>query len=329
MIAYRLKRNIVCLSSALLLLFTQQSFGQDSSTPQWPTRTVKIVVPHPAGGSADASTRLVGEELRKIWGVPVIVENKVGASGLLGLRSFVREADDHTLLAAGVVMHVATLTASDPGVDPLEDLKPIAFFYRNLLFLVANSKAPFKTFSELVAYARANPGKVTIGGFSSGSGGNVQVETLNKRLNIDLMYVPYKGAAEVINAVVGGHVMLALQDYNSARAFLENGTVRPLAHIAAQRSEKFPDVPSLSEVGVPDLAVLWWLGLFGPKSMPPSLVTKINKDVSDVMARLKQDGRIDRFGGEPLSATPESMDLQIREDLEKWKSMLKNMDSPK
>lgn len=313
--------NIAVALFALFIAASDRAFGEEAQG-KWPNRLVKIVVPHPPAGSADASTRLVAEELRKLWGVPVIVENRVGASGLLGVRSFVRENDDHVLMAAGVVMHVATLTAPDPGLDPLEDIKPIAFFFRNIMFLIANSKAPFSNFAEFVAYAKQNPGKVTIGGFSSGTGGNVQIETLKRRLGIDVLYVPYKGAAEVINGVVSGQVMLALQDYNSSRAFIENGTVRPLAHIASERSAKFPEVPSLSEVGVPDLGVLWWLGMFGQKNIPPALVQKINKDVEEVMSRLAADGRIDRFGGEPLSASPEKMDQMIRNDLKKWQKML-------
>lgn len=276
-------RKLLPAAAAFLAAYAPAAFAK---VPQaFPTKVVRIVVPFPPGGGVDIMARAVGAELAKRWGQPVIVENKPGAGSIVGADFVSRApADGHTLLAT-VNQTVTTnrfLYKSLP-YDPDKGLSPIMEMVESEQLIVANPQVPAKDLREFVALAKKDPGKVGYGTWGPGTQPHLMFSLLAKRENLDLIHVPYKGVAQIMQSVAGGEVAVSTGSGSVAGELLKGGRLKPLAITSNQRSPLFPNVPTAKEQGYGYLTASIWYGLFATGGTPAAVIEKINADVRAVL----------------------------------------------
>ena len=284
----------------------------------WPAKTITIVVSYPAGGDTDAMARIFAEKLQAKLGQPVIVDNKPGASGIIG-NSFVAKAqpDGYTLLMTPSTISTALLvvkTGPAMSYDVLHDFTPIIQTATQPLFLVAGPGGA-KDVKDLLATAQKQP--LSYASPGTGSPMHILGELFNRSAGVKLSHVPYKGVAPAINDVLGGHIPLTYITWGPIEPYIASGKVRPLAVADKQRSVLAPDVPTLAEAGVKNVEVGAWQGLMGPKNLPPEIVNKLNAAMNeilkmpDVVARMKVFGALPA-GGEPARLAKQNADDNAR-----------------
>lgn len=320
----RLKGNIVNLNRRHALALAAGAAAALCSAPvalaqgSWPSKSITLVVSYPAGGDTDAMARLYAEKLSGRLGQPVIVENKPGASGIIG-NAFVARApaDGYTLLLTPSTISIAQLVVkSGPSTtyDVLNDFTPIVQTATQPLFLVSGPSGS-RDVKTLLATARSTP--LSYASPGSGSPMHILGELFNKSAGVKLAHVPYKGVAPAINDVLGGHIPVTYITWGPIEPYLASGKVHPLAVADKQRSPLAPNVPTLAEAGVKDVEVGAWQGLMGPKGLPPEIVRTLNTNMNeilkmpDVVAKMKVFGALPA-GGEPSRLARTNADDHVR-----------------
>jgi tripartite-type tricarboxylate transporter receptor subunit TctC len=288
-------------------LFATQTFAQT-----FPTKPVHIIAPFAAGGSGDATTRLVGDYLSKQWGQPVVVENRAGAGGVIGTVDVKRSAPDgYTLLMSTDGLTSLSVFIKDAGVEP-RDLAPISLLVRYPLALLSSTTLSAKTVPEVIAYAKANPGKINFG-IVTNTPGHLYAYALAQRAGIDYTMVPYAGAAALTASMLSGDSQLTFSLYGSFVAAIRDGKVRALAVAAANRMKGAESVPTLRENGV-DLVASVWYGLFAPLNTPPAVITKINATSVEWTRTPAAAELAAKFYMELVGSTPEELARVVAED---------------
>lgn len=302
------------IAAGLLLAL---GIAASASAQQFPTRVVRIVVPFPPGGGIDVLARALASELTTKWAQPVIVENRVGANGIIGAEAVTKSPPDgHTLLTAISQTFVANryLFKSLP-YDPERGFVPIALMVQFEQFLVAHPSLPAKDLKEFVALAQRERGKLSFGSFGGGSQPHLVFEMLNRKENLDLLHVPYKGIAPLMTAVTAGEVNLGTGSANVAGELLRAGRLRALAITGNQRSPLFPDVPTASELGYPYVRASVWFGLFAPAGTPAVVVDKIGDEVRILLKTpVFADKHVTSRGLEVVAGTSQQLAATIREE---------------
>jgi len=288
---------------------------------KWPSRVVTIVVPLGAGGNTDSSARLFADKLKELYGQPFIIENRPGASGTIGANTVARApADGYTLLMAGNSgLSAAPALLKNVPYDPVNDFTPIARVGRFSSVLVTTPNRPFKTMAELVAYAKKNPGNLTLA--HSFSSGQIVAESIRQRTGIDLAIVPYTRTPIALTDLIGGRVDVAVTDILSGLPQIEAGKIVPLATFFLDRSSLLPNVPSLNETVMPGFEVLPWLGLFGPARIPEHVVKTLSESMRTLLKRPEIVALLGKMGVEPYFATSEETAAFVRADLPKWQKL--------
>ncbi len=317
----RLLHRLALVVPALLLALP-------AAAQSWPTKAVHLVVPYPPGGPADALGRLFANKLSEMWGQPVIIENRGGASGSIGARYVAKApADGYTFLlhSSSLVINVALM--KDPGYDPFTELTPISEIGAYMLVVVVHPSLPVKTLAELVAAAKAKPGAITFG--SAGGAGaptHLAAELFKRAAGIDLLHVPYTGAAPATNALVGGHVNMMFNNPLSALPQVKAGLLRALAVTGTERLALAPELPTIAELGYPGFEASTWYGISAPAGLPPDIakaaevaIVKAAHD-PDVVARLAEQG-LDAYG-----TSADVMAKLFRSDYERWGALIKAAD---
>ena len=291
-----------------------------ASAQPFPARTVRIVVPQAPGGASDALARIIGQKLSERWHQPVIVDNRAGAGGVIGTEAVAKAAPDgYTLLLAYDGTHAvnASLYKNLP-FDPVKDFAPVATLANVPFLLAVNASSPAKDVKEFIERARANPLKMTYGSAGNGSVNHLLGAMFSKSAGVQLVHVPYKGAAPAITDLLGGSVDSVFTSVPSAVSHLQGGRVRALAVTSAKRPVALPNVPTIAESGLSGFDVAPWFGLLAPASTPAEIIRQINDDVA---ALLKTKDVIDAFsaqGAEPFTTTPAAFGALLRSDIEKW-----------
>jgi tripartite-type tricarboxylate transporter receptor subunit TctC len=297
-----------------------------SPAQTYPDHLVKIVVPAAPGGGLDVLCRGIAQGLTIRWGQSVIVENRAGASGLIGASAVANStADGYTLLAATDQTYLSNrFTFKKLPYDPDAFANISLLAVADQLVLV-NSELPVKTLGDLVELDRKKPGSLAYGNWGDGSTPQLLYETLNKDVGTKFLGVPYKGVAPVMVALTANEVQLSVVSGGTAAPLLKAGSVRPIAIAAKARAPEFPDVPTTAEAGFPQLRASIWFGLAAPAGTPQSLVERISADVRDIM---NQPSFIDRFikpqGWTLVASTPAQMNARIREELPAVRDMIAN-----
>ncbi len=275
--------RLMCLSAVLAVtpaLFSAPATAQTA----WPSKTMRIVVPYPAGGNVDLLGRLIGPKLSEALGQPIIIDNKPGAAGAIGATDAARsEPDGHTLLIGDIATHAITPALQDKlPYRPLEDFAPVMRLTSVSLLLVINPKNPAKDLAALIADAKANPEKVTYASAGVGTPQQLAFELLKEKTGIKATHVPYRGSAPAINDVIAGHVTAMID--GTAVPMAREGTLRALAVTGAKRSAAMPDVPTVAEAGVPGYEFASWHGVFVPAGTSPAVVERLNAELNKIIA---------------------------------------------
>ena len=318
-----MKRLITALLQALLVA-ALPAFAQDP----YPSRPVRIVVPYPAGGVADLLPRTVGAKLSEKWKQPVVVENKPGASGNIGMAEGARaEADGYTLVLAPTGnLTVNQFLFRELPFDVAKDFTPVTVLATSPNVLVVHPSVPVKTFKELIAYAKANPGKLNFSSPGSGSGAHLAGELLNVEAGIKSVHVPYKGMAPAVSDLVGGQVQMMFAGISTALPHIRAGRLVPLAIASPQRSAQLPDVPTVAESGFPGFDVTSWYGIVVRAGTPPAVVKKLHADMAEALAAPDVKEKLAGLGLDPLGNSPEEFARLIAAESRKWSEIVRKAD---
>lgn len=293
---------------------------------QFPSRTVMIVVPYPAGGSTDVLARALAADLSKVWGQPVVVENVGGASSIIGANKVAKSAPDgHTLLLTidPTVVSNRFLFKSLP-YDPDKGLVPITLLARSGQMVLANPSFAANNLREVVDAARTSPGKIAYASFGIGTTAHLMFETVGKREGVQFLHVPYKGIMPDVLAVAAGEVQVTLASPATAGPMVRAGKIKALAIGGQKRSSLFPEVPTVAEAGYPYVdSVIWW-GIFAPGGTSEQLVDRIYHDVTNIVKRPDfVEKYLTKFGIDLVASTPAEIAATIRDDVKITAEMVK------
>ena len=293
----------------------------------WPARSVRIIVPHPAGGSVDAVARMVTRRLADVLGKPFIVENRGGANGNIGAAAAAgAPPDGYTLLFTTTGPLVFNkLIYKSTAFDPARDFAPIVKVSAIPLVVVANASVPVKDIASLVAYVKANPGKLSYASPGNGSMGRLVAELLQGDLGIQLTHVPYAGSAPAMNDVLGGRVNLSFDLLPTYTEHIRSGTLRALAVTTVNRTKILPEAATLAEQGMPKFEAIGWTALVGPAGLAPETISTINRIVNEFLASDEGKQALLNFGMEPLGGTPDDLATFMASELTKWRPVAEKM----
>ena len=290
----------------------------------FPTKPLTLVVPFAPGSGTDTVSRLIGQHLGTALGQPVVIENKAGANGVLAAQHVARSAPDgYTLLAATNTTHSANPGGMVKNVpyDAVKDFAPVARAGNYIFALVVNPDVPAKTLPELIAHAKANPGKLTI---ASGNGtGIVAAETLKRAAGIDILHVPYKSTPPALNDILGGRISTMFIDLTTGLSHINAGSIRPLAVTTLERTRLLPDLPSLNEAAVKNYDITSWCGFFAPASTPKEVVDRLNAELRKVIEGEEVKKRLGEAGFDAFSSTPEELGRFVQEQVVLWTRLIK------
>src|SRR4051812_6295078 len=289
-----------------------------SAQTGFPAKPVHLFVPYPAGGAVDILARTLGDELSKNWGQPVIIENRPGAGGLVASQALATSPPDgHTLIV------VASGHATNPFLypkmpyDTFKDFTAICLLASSPNILLVRADSPFKTLADLLAQARAAPGKLSYGMAGNGTSTHLAGELLKNLAKVDIVAIPYKGGAPAINDLLGGQIPMSFNNGPESVGQINAGTVRALAVTTAKRAPFLPDIPTMAEA-VPGYDTEVWWGLLGPAGLQPELLAKLSHDFVAALHTDSVKERLAKLGALPIGSSPQQFDAKIRADYEKW-----------
>ena len=292
---------------------------------QYPARAIKIVVPYAPGGLPDTMTRAVTPKLGESLGQPVVVENMGGAGGISGVTEVARsQPDGYTLLVADVgQIAINPHLFSKLPYAPLKDLAPVSLIGTSPLYLVAHPSVPVNTLKELVAYAKANPGKLNYGSSGIGSIHHLATEALKAGFGIDLVHVPYKGTGQSVPALLGGQVALLYSALPSIAGHLKDGKVKILAISSAKRAAQTPEVPTVAESGIAGYDYVAEIGLLAPAGTPREIIQRLASEMAKVVKQSDVVQRFTQLGIDPVGSTPQEYAALNKADYEKYARLVK------
>jgi tripartite-type tricarboxylate transporter receptor subunit TctC len=291
----------------------------------YPSRPVRIIVPTTPGGGYDNLGRLVAERLSPELGVGVVVENRTGGGTLVGTQvAAAATPDGYTLVVGGLAnMALNAGLYKNPQYNPVTDFIPIALVASFSYCLVARRDLPQSTLAELLAYARANPGKLNMATGGTGSGQHVAAVMLRRLGNIQMVEIPYKGAQAAYTDLVGGRVDLFFDNTTTAQPLIEAGRIKAIATSGSQRDKSLPGVPTATEAGLPGMVLESWLGIFAPARTPPAAVNRLREAMSRVVAQPDLRKRLEDGGWRMLDQDAASTEQFVRAEAERWPTFLR------
>jgi tripartite-type tricarboxylate transporter receptor subunit TctC len=315
-----LKKLAVCST----LLIASLSVAGAAQAQAYPNKPVHIIVPFSPGGATDVMTRLLAERLRVRFGQPVVVENKPGAGTMIASNYVARApADGYTLLMAASSLGIAPALYSKVTYDPVKDFAPVTLVASVVHVLVAHPSVPAKNVGELTTWLKANPGKVNYGSVGIGTSTHLETELFKSIANVDMVHVPYKGSSPALTDLVGGQLHVMFDAWASSGPFVKNNDLRVLAVTTAQRSKSLPDVPTVSESGLPGYEAMPWLGIVAPAGTPQPIVNRLYKEIAEVLKEPEVQKRFHELGLDIIGYKPDEFGHFIRNDLEKWAKVIK------
>ena len=291
----------------------------------FPTKPITIIVPFSAGGTTDILARIVGQGLTTELGQSVVVDNKPGAGGNIGGSLAAKAAaDGYTLFMGTVGTHAINQSLyKKMPFDPVKDFAPLSRVATVPNLLVAHPSQPFKTVKEMIAYAKANPGKITFGSPGSGASPHVSGELFKSMTGTDLLHIPYKGSAPAMTDLLGGQTSVMFDNMPSAIQHVRSGKLRPIAVTTAKRSPELPDVPTIAEAGVPGYEATSWFGMFAPAGTPKPVLDKLHAALIKVLNQADVKKKIAEQGGDVVAEIPDQFAAFIQAESVKWGKVVK------
>ncbi len=292
--------------------------GLMAHAQSWPTQPVKIVAPVPAGGGVDILSRAIAQKLQETWTVPVVVENKPGASALIGTDFVAKSTDGHTLLMGYSVLATNKFLVNKLPYDLERDLTPVIHVGYIPLILVTQPNFPANNVKELIALLKANPGKYQYASGGAGAGAHLSGEMFKHLAGVDLTHVPYKGNAPALNDLLGGHVAIMFDTITTSLPHVKSGKLKALATTGTQRSPLAPDFPTMIEAGVPGFEISAWYMVFAPKSMPRDVVQKVNVAINKAIADPELAQRLSAQGVAFVGGSVKSAEEFLSGEVDRW-----------
>ena len=290
----------------------------------FPNKAVRLVVPFPAGGSTDIVGRTVAQKLSEMWGHPVVVDNRPGGGTTIGTDAVAKApADGYTLLVTPAPFTINPSLLAKLPYDALAYFAPITLINTTPLVLVVNPGVPARSVKELIALAKARPGRLNFGSSGTGGSNHLAGELFNAMAGVRMVHIPYKGNAPALIDLVGGHVDLVFNGVTSALPLIKSGKLRALAVTSMQRSSALPDMPTMDEVALKGFVAVAWNGLGAPAKTPRDVIAKINADVIRIVGSPEMKERLKADGSDPVGSTSEQYAAFLRDEIAKWAKVIK------
>jgi tripartite-type tricarboxylate transporter receptor subunit TctC len=321
-------KTIVCLAAGCAaLMLAAASHAQNApggAAASYPTRQVRVIVPYPAGGPTDVMARLVAQHLTESLGQNFFVENLTGASGVVGTGTAANSpGDGHTILFVTNDFAVAPTISSKVPYDAVKSFAPVTIAAASPQVVVVHPSFPAKNMQELIALAKASPGKYNYASLGIGFGQLSSERLFRLGLGLDVVRVPFPGAAPIITSTLAGHTPMAFLGLPPAAPHIKEGTLRALAVTSAKRSPVFPNVPTMAESGVPDQESELIIGVLVPAATPKPIVDQLQRQIARIVALPDVKERLDALGFAPVASTPEAYATQIKADIETWSKVVR------
>ena len=308
------------LTVVCLFLAASSALAQD-----WPNRAIRIIVPFPPGGATDIPARLIAPRLTEALGQPVVIENRTGAGGIIGIQAAAQsQPDGYTMLMAtnGELVMNPSIYPKLP-YDPFKDCIPVSIMLESPMLLVVSASSSFNTMAEVIAAAKAKPGSLTYSTAGTGSTSHVVTEMMALLADVKLLHVPYKGGAPASAAAASGEVSMALISLGSAVNFVKGGKAKALAVTSASRLPNFPDWPTAVEAGIPGFVEAIWVGMAAPAGTRRDIVERISAEVAKALRAPEVRERLVSLGNEPLGTTPEEAAARIKREVPRFAAAIK------
>ena len=303
----------------LILLLAQQALAQP-----FPSKPVRIVVPFPPGGGTDVVARTVAPKLQELLGQTVVVENRAGAGGNIGTEYVAKSpADGYTLLVASAATAINNTLAKNPGWELTKDFAPVVLLVLNQSLLAAHPSLQVSSVRELIALAKAKPGQVTFASYGNGSSAHLIGELFKMMAGVDLLHIPYKGAAPAVNDLLGGQVNILFADVAAILPHVKAGKVKALGIGSAKRFSGLPDVPTIAEAGVPGFEGGGFLGLVAPAGTPRDVINALNAAALKSLALPEINERLNALASPPVGESPEYFGKFLRGEIDKWARVIR------
>jgi tripartite-type tricarboxylate transporter receptor subunit TctC len=282
---------------------------------QWPTRPLKVIVPYPAGGVNDVVARLFAERLRPLLGQSVVVDNRAGAGGTIGMDAVAKADDDHTLAFAAISPLTLNPLIMKVQYDPMKDLVAVASVMYSPVYVLATPRFKGASLQDAITQAKAQPGKVSIASSGYGTLGHVMIEQIRRKSGADLTHVPYKGGTQLITDAAGAQFDLFVANpFAPVNALIEQGKLRVLAVTGPKRLAKMPQVPTLAELGYPEANLTSLFGFYAPASMPPEVVQRLHAEINKVLAEAPVQEQLRKLDNVPSASTQQQFATVIQKD---------------
>ncbi len=311
----------IVLNSALALASLSTS-AQAQAT--YPDKPIRLVVPYTPGGGADTNSRMLAQPMSTILGQPIVIENRPGASGVVGAMAVLQAPTDGYTVFYDTFPYAVNAVMRDLPFDPVKDMIPVSQAINMPLILVIPASSPFKTLKELVDFAKANPNKLDYGSYGAGGAAHLAAELLQRDASIKWTHVPYKGGAQAIADVLAGRLAGYFSNPITALQHLKSGKLRALATTGATRMEALPDVATFEELGYPGFRVVEWNGFFVAKGTPTNVIDRLAKTVNQATKDPAVKARMESMGIEPVGNTPEQFTTFLQGEIKQWRALVQS-----
>jgi tripartite-type tricarboxylate transporter receptor subunit TctC len=316
--------GVIAASALAPGIASRRALAQATVT-SWPSRHVRLIVPFAPGGATDVIARVIGNRLAEVWGQQVVVENRSGGGSNIGALAAVQSDPDGYTLYIGSVPH-ATNRFLYPALayDPIADFAPVTLICTQSNIMVVPNSSPAKSVREFIAYAKANPGKISFGSGGIGTSVHLSGELFKRMTGIEMTHVPYRGAGPALQDVIAGRLDLIFDNITGSLPQVQTGGARGLAVTAAKRVAAAPELPTIAEAGVPGFDVSTWFAFFVPAKTPPTIVAKINADVVAALAWPTVKDRLLQLGADIVGSTPDQLAAFLSSEIDKWGPVIRD-----
>ncbi len=307
---------------AVMLCAQATSVAQTASS--FPNQPIRMVVPYPPGGPTDITARVVAAEMSKTIGQNIVIDNRPGASGMIGSEMVTKSTPDGYTLLANASIHVINPSVyPDMRFDAIKDFVPITQLAQVPLVLVVPANSPIKSVKDLVEYAKANPGKVNFGSAGSASAQHLAGESFKIAAGIQMQHIPYKGSAPALTDLAGGQLQLMFDSMPSATPMINSGKLRAIAVTTTTRAKARPDLPTIAESGFPGFDISTWYAYWAPKGTPADVVEKLAASAAQALKNPEVIAKYEAMGAEPVGSTPAQFAAYVESEAKKWNDIVK------
>ena len=318
-----LSRTVV-LGGLVAVMLCAQATSVAQTASSFPNQPVRMVVPYPPGGPTDITARVVAAEMSKTIGQNIVIDNRPGASGMIGSEMVTKATPDGYTLLANASIHVINPSVyPDMRFDAIKDFTPITQLAQVPLVLVVPANSPIKSVKDLVEYAEANPGKVNFGSAGSASAQHLAGESFKIAAGIQMQHIPYKGSAPALTDLAGGQLQLMFDSMPSATPMINSGKLRAIAVTTTTRAKARPDLPTIAESGFPGFDISTWYAYWAPKGTPADVVEKLAASAAQALKNPEVIAKYEAMGAEPVGSTPAQFAAYVESEAKKWSEIVK------